>query len=215
LKTDESAEVRATSATALGLFVYLGELEEIPAEMHHKVEEALLEATKSEESSLVRRRALESLGASSRPEVPALIEDAVHQKNPEWVASALLAMGRSSDEQWEKHILSRLRNPNDDIRWEAIEAAGELGLPTARQALLDLLEDEEDLEVRRQAITALSKIGGEGVRATLEELLEMEEDEEEIEFLEESLANLIFAEETGIFEMFGFEPDEELHEEKE
>jgi hypothetical protein len=53
------------------------------------------------------------------------------------------------------------------------------------------------------------------VRATLEELLEMEEDEEEIEFLEESLANLIFAEETGIFEMFGFEPDEELHEEKE
>jgi len=70
------------------------------------------------------------------------------------------------------------------------------------------------LEVRRQAITALSKIGGEGVRATMEELLELEEDDEEIEFLEEALGNLIFMEDTGQFDMFGINPDEELQDEK-
>jgi HEAT repeat protein len=212
LETDESPEVRAAAATALGLFIYLGELEEFPAGILHNVEDALLKAATSKEPTLVRQRALEALGFSSRPEVPPLIEVAIHEKNLDWVASALYAMGRSSDERWEKYILARLHHPNEDIRREAARAAGEIGLPSARQALLDLLEDEEEPGPRRQIIWALSRIGGEGVRDRLEEVLLAETDDEEIEFIEEALDNLIFTEGLEELDMFDFDPDEDLDE---
>ena len=209
LNQDEDPAARAAAANALGLFVYLGELEKIPADLHHQVEDDLLEATASDPEALVRRRALESLGASSRDEVAPLIEAAYHEKNTDWVVSAIHAMGRSADERWEKQVLSNLRNPIEEVRFEAVHAAGELELKSARPVLLDALEDEEDLEGRRELIWALSKVGGEGVRNRLEELLDVEPDDEEAEFIEEALDNLAFNEGTGMFELFDFEPDDE------
>jgi HEAT repeat protein len=191
------------------LFVYLGELERIPAPLYHQIEDNLLEATTSADEILVRRRALESLGASSRDEVPPLIEAAYNQKNPDWIVSALFAMSRSADERWDKQVLANLSSPNEDIRREAVRAAGELELRSSRHFLLDQLEDEEDLEIRRHLIWSLSKIGGEGVRNRLEELLEQEPDDEEADFLEEALDNLVFNEQTAQFDMFDFEPDDE------
>ncbi len=208
LLNDEDTAVSAGAATALGLFVYLGELERIPAELHHQVEDALLEATGPARETLVRRRALEALGTSSRPEVPPLIESAYNEKNPDWVVSALYAMGRSADERWSKQVLSNLRNANSEIREEAIRAAGELELKSAQPALLDALEDEEDVEMRHELVWALSKIGGEGVRNRLEELLDAESDDEEAEFLEEALDNLAFNEDAGLFGMLDFESDD-------
>ncbi len=212
LNADESAQTRAVAATALGLFIYEGELEEIPPEILHQVEENLLKAARTAKATLVRRRALETLGASSREEVPALIEAAYHRKESDWIVSALFAMGRSNDNRWEKNVLSKLHHQDDDIRTEAIRAAGELGMTSARLPLLDLLADEEDLEMRREIIWALSKIGGEGVRSTLEELLEAESDDEEVNFLEEALENLLFTEDLNQFDLLDYELDEEEEE---
>jgi HEAT repeat protein len=209
LTSDESIETRAAAASALGLFVYEGELEEIPAKTLKEVEEALFDAVQNASATLVRRRALEALGTSSREEVPALIEAAYRRKDADWMVSALFAMGRSSDERWEKQILAQLRNQNDDIRAEAIRAAGGVELASARASLLDLLEDEEDLEMRREIVWSLSKIGGEGVRDKLEELLDSEPDDEEADFLEEALDNLLFTEDLNRFEMFDFDSDED------
>ncbi len=214
LNEDEDNQVRAAAANALGLFVYLGELEKIPAELHHKIEDDLLRAATSAEEILVRRRALESLGYSGREEIIPLIEAACHEKNPDWVVSALFAMGRSSDERWKKQVLTKLHDPDDDIRSEAIHAAGELELPSARSVLLDLLADEEDLELRRELIWALSKIGGEGVRNRLEELLELEEDDDEADFIEEAMDNLTFSEDMAKFDLFDLDPNIDLHEEE-
>ncbi len=200
LNNDEDIEVRAAAANALGQFVYLGELEKIPAELHHKIEDQLLAAATSSKETLVRRRALEALGYSGRAEVIPLIEAAYCEKAPDWTVSALFAMGRSCDDRWKKQVLSQLRSPGEDIRSEAIHAAGELELKSARPALLDLLEDEEDLEVRHELIWALSKIGGEGVRAKLEELFEIEEDDEVADFIEEALDTLSFTEDMGGFD---------------
>jgi len=210
---DEDKEVRAAAANALGMFVYLGELEKIPAETHHEIEDQLLKITTSKGDLLLRRRALESLGYSGREEVVPLIEAAYHEKNPEWVVSALFAMGRSSDKRWKKNILSQLHASNEDIRVEAIHATGELELESARKILLDELEDEEDLGLRRELIWALAKIGGEGVRDRLEELAEIETDDEEVEFIEEALDNLSFTEDMAQFDMFGFDPDSDPSEE--
>jgi HEAT repeat protein len=214
LDHDEDVEVRAAAANALGQFVYLGELDKIPTELHHKIEEQLLAATRSARETLVRRRALESLGYSGRAEVIPLIEKAYREKNPDWVVSSLFAMGRSSDDRWKKQVLSQLRAPSEDIRSEAIHAAGELELGSARSILLDLLEDEEDLEVRHEEIWALSRIGGEGVRAKLEELLEIEEDDLEADFIEESLDTLSFTEDMGGFSLLDIDPDVDFIEEE-
>ena len=209
LSKDEDVHARAAASTALGLFVYLGELEEIPARIHHNVENRLLEAVHSADEILVRRRALEALGTSSRPEVPPLIEAAYAEKNPDWIVSALFAMGRSSDMRWEKQVVSKLRSKDEAIRVEATRAAGELSLQAARPILLDLLADEEDSETRREIIWTLSKIGGEGVRDRLEELLAVIEDDEEEEFLVEALDNLDFTEDMSIFDMFDFDIEED------
>jgi hypothetical protein len=214
LNEDDDPEVRAAAANALGLFVYLGELEKIPAELHHQIEDNLLEAATSSKEILVRRRAMESLGYSGRDEVIPLIEAAYQDKNPDWVVSAIFAMGRSSDERWKKQVLSKLHAPDEDIRSEAIHAAGELELTSARSILLDMLEDEEDLELRRELIWALTKIGGEGVRDRLEEILEAEEDDEEADFIEEAMDNLSFTEDMAQFDLFDLDPDLDLHEEE-
>jgi HEAT repeat protein len=214
MNEDEDTEARAAAANALGLFVYLGELEKIPAELHHQIEDNLLKATKSAKATVVRRRALESLGYSGREEVIPLIEAAFHDKNPDWVVSAIFAMGRSSDDRWKKQVLSKLHAPDEDIRSEAIHAAGELELAAARPVLLDLLVDEEDLELRRELIWALSKIGGEGVRDRLEEMLEVETDDEEADFIEEAMDTLSFTEDMSQFDLFDLDPGADLHEEE-
>ncbi|MBN2387523.1 MAG: HEAT repeat domain-containing protein [Anaerolineales bacterium] len=209
LAQDDDPDVRAAAATALGEFVFLGELEKIPTEIHHRLEDSLLAVVGDGPSVLVRRRALEALGNSSRDEVPALIEAAYHEDDPLWKVSALYAMGRSGDERWSKQVLANLHNPREEIRLEAIEAAGELGLRSARTALFDLLADEEDPAARREIVWALSQIGGEGIRERLEELLELETDDEEAEFLAEALDNLALTDDIALFDLFDIDADED------
>jgi HEAT repeat protein len=213
LKNDGAVEVRAAAANALGQFVYLGELDKIPPELHHEIEDLLLTATRTSKETLVRRRVLESLAYSRREEVIPLIEEAYHQKNPDWVVSALYAMGRSCDQRWKKQVLSQLRSPREEIRSGAIHAAGELEMRSALPVLLDLLEDEEDIEVRRELVWALSTIGGESVRARLEELLEVEEDDDEASYIEEALDTLSFNEDMRGFSLIDVDPDVDFIEE--
>ncbi len=214
MNEDPDTEVRAAAANALGLFVYQGELEKIPSRLHHQIEDDLLKAATSTKETLIRRRALESLGYSGRQEVTPLIEAAYHDNNPDWVVSALFAMGRSCDGHWKKQVLSKLQSPDEDIRSEAIHAAGELELASARSILLDLLEDEEDLEIRRELFWALSKIGGEGVRGRLEELLDAETDDGEADFIGEAMDTLAFTEDMAQFGLFDLDTEADLHEEE-
>jgi HEAT repeat protein len=202
---DPDVQVRATAANALGHFVYLGEVEEIPEEILHDIEDALLQISRSTENSLLRRRALESLGYSSRPEVLPLIEAAYNLEDTDWQASALFAMGRSADRRWQKHILETLDHPDSAVRMEAVRAAGELELTKARPMLLDMAQDEEVDDVRFAAFWSLSQIGGRGVRPVLERLLEESEDDEEADLLEDALENLTFTDETQFFDMLDFD----------
>ena len=199
LQNDAEAEPRATAATGLGRFIYLGEIEEIPERSLHEVEEHLLVAAQSAKEVLVRRRALEALGSSSRPEVPPMIDKAYKSKEADWKISALYAMGVSSDDRWDKQVLANLTNQDEAIRYEAILAAGRIPLKSARSILLDLLADEEDADILQAITWALSEIGGEGVREQLEEMLETATDEEQEEFLEEALENLDFTEGISLF----------------
>ena len=195
LRSDPSVDVRGAAASALGKFVYLGELEELPADLLHLIEDRLIAVAGGADDPLVRRSALESLGFSSRDEVPALIQAAYDTNDPEWLASALAAMGRSYDQAYEAQVKRMLRHPRANVQLEAVRAAGELELDSTNRTLLDLLEEEgQDPELRFAVIWSLSQIGGDQVRETLEELLEETEDDEEAEWLENALDNLTLTE---------------------
>jgi len=209
LADDEQVETRAEAAMALGRFVELGELEELPEPTKRQVEDALLEKANSEDQLLVRRNALEALGFSSRPEVITLIESAFRRENPDWQASALFAMGRSFDERWEEQVLSRMQDVNPIIRLAAVEAAGELRLASARLILLKVIEEEDEDEITSAAIWSLSQIGGEDARVYIQNLLDLAEEDEDVEFLEEALDNLQFTDELNDFDMMSIDPDEE------
>jgi HEAT repeat protein len=210
LKNDPDINVRAEAATALNLFVDLGELEEISENIYRQVEDALLTTITSEDDVRVRRAALESIGFSSRPEVIPLIESSFQREDPNWQVSALTAMGRSADERWAEDVTRSLVHENDNIRRAAVQAAGELSLKTSRPLLLRMLGEEEDSTVLSAVIWSLSQIGGEDVRTYLENLLDQLEDEEQIAFLEEALDNLAFTEDLDRFDLISFDPDDEL-----
>ena len=208
LKTDTDTTVRREAANVLNLFVDLGELEEIPENIYHQIEDALLAAANSEDDARVRRTALESLGYSSRPEVITLIESAFHREDPNWQASALHAMGRSADDRWTEDVLHSLINDDDRIRRAAVEAAGDLAISPARPILLEMLSEEEEPDVTSAVIWSLSQIGGEDVRTYLENLLDQTDDDEQLAFLEDALDNLAFTEDLARFDLLAFDPED-------
>ncbi len=209
LENDEDASARAEAASALGRYVWLGEVEEIPEKTHRQVEDSLLRKADSEDKPIVRRQALEALGYSDRPEIVALIESAFKRENPDWQASALLAMGRSSDERWEEHVLLKLNHDNPQVQLAAVEAAGELGLGSARRTLFKILDEEPEDDIISAAIWSLSQIGGEEARIYIEGLLDQAEDEELVQFLEDALDNLAFTEDSDRFDLMSLDTDEE------
>jgi HEAT repeat protein len=209
LTTDNNVAVRAEAASMLGLFVQLGEFDEIPDEVHHQIEDVLLEVLNVEDEPSVRRRALEALGFSSRDEVPMLIESSFKRQDPDWQASALFAMGRSNDKRWTDNVLRMIASEYRRVRLAAVQAAGELELALARPLLLLLLEDEDDEVITGAAIWSLSQIGGEDVRIYLQNLLDnVEDDDDQVAFLEEALDNLAFTEDMAGFDLLAFDADE-------
>jgi len=209
LTKDSDVGVRAEAASILGIFVQLGEFDDIPSDLHHQIEDVLLEVLNGEDDPIVRRHALEALGFSSRDEVPVLIESSFNRQDPDWKASAIFAMGRSGDERWAEHVLHMMASENRRIRLAAVQASGELELKLARLLLLHLLEEEFDDAIAGAAIWSLSQIGGEDVRIYLQNLLDnVEDDDDQTALLEEALDNLAFTEDMAIFDMLALDADE-------
>lgn len=210
-----SEALRAAVANALGPYVYMGEVEKIRAEVLHEIEETLLRAYNEDVSELVRRRALEALGYSSREEIPAMLRKAAAMRDDLWLESAMFAIGRSADEQWEASVLENLEHENLAVRIQAVHAAGELALKKARRNLLRAIDLVDDDELRHEIIWALAQIGGEGVERKLDALLAAAEDDEESAFLEEAMEMLNFTEGGDEMELISVPWDQEEAEELE
>ncbi len=208
LQHDPDPNVRAAAASALGRFVYLGELEEIPAPQAHRVEDELLASIRGQDDLEVRRRALEAIGFSGRPEVAGLIREAYASSDPKLRVSAVFAMGRSADTQWAPQVCAELENGTPEMRFEAARAAGELELAQAVPGLEQLVEDG-DSQVREAAIWSLGQVGGEHARRVLTDLLE-QADEDEQDFIQDALDNLAFNDDLHSFSLLAFDEDDDL-----
>lgn len=206
---DSDLAPRLEAANILGEFVLLGELEELDAHTQQEIEDALISVIRSEDNPALRRKALESLGYSSREEMMNIIESAYQRSDVNWVASALKAMGRSHDNVWNENVISKLLDDDPRVRYAAAQAAGELEIEQASPIMLQMLEDEEeDDDVVSAAIWSLSQIGGEDARVYILNLLENTDDEETIAFLEDALENLDFNEELNEFELLDLDEDD-------
>ena len=191
LQDDAHAKARSAAARCLGTFVYLGVLEEITATKSKIVEDALLIAEDTDESLTVRQAALESLGYSSLAAVPERIQIAWQTPDEDWQASALRAMGRSTDShRWDEQVYSALEHSSEQIQIEAARAAGELELQSAEMEVAELIYST-CAELQSVAIWALGEIGGGKARSALLELQAVAEDDDEIQDLvSEALANI-------------------------
>jgi hypothetical protein len=158
---DESVDVRAEAAKALGRFVLAGEFGDFTEERAEKLQNHLLVvAGNQEEAMQVRRRALESIGNCTRSDVPPLIYEAYTSGDDETRVSAMIAMGRTCDsKRWQDIVLEELESGDNAMRHAAAVAAGELQLEAAVRPLGRLIEDDTD-EIRDVAIEALGEIGG-------------------------------------------------------
>lgn len=209
LNTDPDLQVQASAASALGRFIYLGELDEFPEKDQLKIEEALKSKFELSNPMLLRRRAIESLGYSSSPEMENLIRKAYNEDDKKMVASAIFAMGRSANDSWKDIVISNLQNNSVDIQVEAVRAAGELELDIARDEILELFDDEGlDQDVFLAAIWSLSQIGGAGVQEKLDQLADdPDTDDETVELIDLAIENLVFNNSLVDFDLLDIEPE--------
>ncbi len=92
LQNDSDSEVNASAASALGKFVLLGELEEIPEKSANMVQDLLIDEYLKADDDSIKQRILESLGYSSNKKVDHFITSALKINDKKWHLSALLAI---------------------------------------------------------------------------------------------------------------------------
>ena len=191
LQNDSNFEVNASAAAALGKFILLGELEEIPEKSANMVQDLLINEYIKTENDRTKQRILESLGYSSNEKVNQFITNALKKNDKGWHLSALFAISRSANNIWEKEVVQKLTNLDPDIQIEAIKAAGELEIASAKEQIIEFMESYTPDEVLyKQAIWALSKIGGNDVKKLFEEMIEESDDKEKTDMLEMALDNM-------------------------
>lgn len=191
-KTDDSREVRANAASALGRFILGGELDEVPQDHAVKAQEAVMRLLNDEnEDNDVRRRALEAVSNSSHEMVPGAIDEAYHSDDQRMRVSSVFAMGRTYDDRWSEIVLKELSSSDPEMLYEAARAAGELEILESVPLLAQLLE-ENDREIKEVVIWSLGEIGGsESLRllAILADEAEEAEDEDLLEAIDEAIGN--------------------------
>jgi HEAT repeat protein len=204
-ENDEHVLVRAEAAKALGRFVLLGEVGDLPETETHAAQEALLNILQHDSEALdVRRYALESIANCTRKEVVGLINKAYNSDDDEMRASAVVAMGRSCDARWENIILRELEDSAGDVHLESVRAAGELQLEEAVPHIIRLVADD-NRDLLETIIWALGEIGGKQATRTLEllaERAEEERDEELIALIDDAIGNASLA--NGDFTLLDF-----------
>jgi HEAT repeat protein len=164
---DADQTVRAAAVDGLGRFALRLALDEVRAPLADRIRTALLQLASADTPLELRRRAIEASGyLGEEPPFRAAVQSAYAAPDASLKASAIKAMGRSSDTTWHDTIVRELGNDEPVIRFEAVHAAGEMEDERFVPALIDALSDE-DTEVRLAAIESLGAIGGQRARQAL------------------------------------------------
>ncbi len=159
MQNDMDSRVRALAAATLGHVVLMAEWGQMDAGAGERVVEALLAMNGDPMTpENVRRATVESLGGSSDPRVPDVIQSAYYGGSDDMQLGAVFAMGRSADPRWLPIVMDEMYSSLYEMRVEAARAAGGIGDSDSVELLIELTQDDE-LEVRLAALVALGQIG--------------------------------------------------------
>ncbi len=151
---DEYEPVRLNAAYALGA---IGE-EAVPVLIENLVSE----------NGQVRRKAAYGLGAVGAPAVPALIEVLEHENDDVRVEAtyALAQIGNDANPAVAA-LIARSKDNKVEVRRYIPEAFGSIGVNAAPAVptLIEMLENDEDVQVRFESALALAQIGPASVDA--------------------------------------------------
>ena len=191
MRSDKVTKVRAAAAASLGHYLLMAQWGELSLDVEDPISEALIgQITNPLTPMPVRRASLESVASISLPEIQTYIRDAYESGVPEMEVSAIFAMGRSADGTWLPIIENELESHDNEMRAEAVKAAGIIGDSSLAEKLSDIALDDDDLEVRLAAVTALGLIGNAVATNTLSRMAEEEEDESLLDAIEEALEEM-------------------------
>ncbi len=176
---DDDPEVRIHATTALGrVLLEWRNANLLNPSLAERVRSFLLERAAPYHALRERRYAIEALGfVGDHPDVNDLIQDLAERPEKEARISALFAMGRSGSPAWQKVILEQIEAEDDEIRLQAVWAAGEARLRAAVPALSDIATEATDTRLRATAVTALGHIGDPETAGLLLPIAADEEDE--------------------------------------
>jgi len=188
---DESMKVRAEAVKGVGRFILLGELGKLRDSYAVRAQDCVIQILNDvQESTEVRRRALEAIANSSLDMVPQAIHDAYEGADDAMQVSAIFAMGRSCDARWNDNILYELGSTDPERRFEAARAAGELQI---EEAVPDLIRAwyNGDRETGEVVVWSLGEIGSNEAVRVLEKIqMELDEDDDDMqEAVEDALGN--------------------------
>ncbi len=160
LSNDEDLDVRTAAATAMGSFAALASEGKFSERIRDRIFTSLEEVLKKGDSpSELWRRSLEAAGAFGDNRVNRYIERAKSSDALDFKRSVLVAMARTSDPRWLDHVAGELESDDSSVRFEAVNALGEIG-EEADAFYLEEPLDDQDLLVQLAAVEAAEKIAG-------------------------------------------------------
>lgn len=197
---EPSLHVALAIISLLGEFIVLAELNKISNNLGNEIKNILLKIYHHSNHESLRQRAFEVLSAATELDLDLTeaIDKAIHDYNDDWVRSALIAIGKSGKTHWNDYVFDNLDSPIEDIRIEAIRAAGDLELQDALSELYAATK-EGIKEIRMASAWALSNFSDKNIHSTLEEMLENAEDEEEEALIEDAIDNHMISSEIMSF----------------
>ncbi len=160
LAGEQSLAVRGAIVSSLGRFVVAAEIDDRRSGDGDTLRQVLLGLLSGQsENILIRRLALEAMGADSSSVVQERIRREFEGSVRDLRLGALHAMGRSCDRSWLTLLVEELNTEDAEFRYEAIAAIGRIGEPSGVVHLVKALDDE-DQTVQLAAISSLGEIGG-------------------------------------------------------
>ena len=160
METDPDVGARAAAASTVSSFAVVASEGRLTERLRVRMLEALtgvLDA--SDASSELWRRALEAAGAFGDARINRYIDRAMKSGGTDLKRSVLIAMARTCDPRWLDFVTQELENSDATVRFEAVNALGEIG-EEADAFYLEEPLDDQDLMVQLAAVAAAEKIGG-------------------------------------------------------
>ncbi|MFC2069410.1 HEAT repeat domain-containing protein [Chloroflexota bacterium] len=172
LNTDNSEEVQASAAKALGKFAMMAEHNKLRPIYASRLSQSLLAVINDDNRSTeIRCRALEAAAPLGMPEINKSITEAYQVNNTRFKISAVYSMGKNCNPDWLPIVLKELSSTDIELRYEAAGACGELGELEAVSYLTALINDP-DIDVQMAVIGSLGRLGGPEAKMCLEQCLE-------------------------------------------